>query len=151
MCQIVPSRLARWEEIGISTGVLMARSSRLGRPYALGWAPPGQKIIPAALCARRHTEPPLVDAAKEGALFGDNEPLLLGEAEVGRPRHVRAQARAVCLVVGEALEGDQPEGNVIGTLVGHPVTLKLAAARGNDPQPALGITLEGRVLERGDQ
>src|SRR5262245_29413585 len=52
---------------------------------------------------------PLVDAAKEAALFRDNEPLLRGEAEVGGACGIRAQPRAIGLVVRKALEGDQPE------------------------------------------
>src|SRR5690606_37023572 len=50
----------------------------------------------------------------------------------------------------EAVEGYQPEGDVVGALVRHPVAEQLAAAGRNDGQPVLRIGLERGALERVD-
>src|SRR3546814_100069 len=50
----------------------------------------------------------------------------------------------------DLVEGYQPEGDVVGALVRHPVAEQLPAAGRNDGQPVLRIGLEGGALERVD-
>src|SRR5215470_13231832 len=93
------------------TGAAIGRRRLPQQPACSG----SKRALECAPHATRGAES--VDAAKEAALFRNNEPLLLGETEVSGTCGVRPQPRAVGLVVRQAFEGDQPEGNVVGALV----------------------------------
>src|SRR5690242_19524385 len=88
------------------------------------------------------------DLAQERSLLREDEPVLLREIELGHAFLVLAQPRAIGLVGGQAFEGDQREGDVVGALVRHPIAQEIAAAARNNGLPALRILLELRALER---
>jgi len=85
--------------------------------------------------------------AQEASLLGEDTALFLGKAEIGHPLVVGAQARTIRLVRSQALERDQPIGDVIRTLVRHPIADDLTAALRNDRQPAPCVLLELAALE----
>src|SRR5262249_22649529 len=76
-----------------------------------------------------------------------DEAALLGALEIGAALGIGAQAGAIGLVGGEAVERNQRHGDVVGALVRHPVAQEIAAAARDDRQPALGIGLELGALE----
>ena len=88
--------------------------------------------------------------AQERALLALDEALLGGECEVVPPGRIGAQPRPVGLVIGQRRERDQAKGNIVGSLVRHPVTDEISAARGDDLEPAARVGLERRGLERID-
>src|SRR5262249_27372215 len=111
---------------------------------------PQAKVVMAPAPGRRHTcalaaeravlvpagiGRPLVQRPQEAALLGQNQALFRGQAEIGRPCLVCPQARAVGLVLGEAVEGNQAKGNVVCAFVRQPIALEPATAGRNDPQP----------------
>src|SRR5579862_2037531 len=87
---------------------------------------------------------------QEGSLLGEDELLLLGIAEIFHPFLVAAQPRTVLLVGRQTFEGDQPESDIVGAFMRHPVAEQIAAAFRDDGEPALGVFLEHRALERID-
>src|SRR5262249_3874993 len=86
--------------------------------------------------------------AQECALLGKDEFLLLGEAEIGHAFVVVPKPRAIALVGRKALEGNQCESDVVGAFMRLEIADQVAAASGNDREPALGILLELRASER---
>src|SRR5262249_9932294 len=88
------------------------------------------------------------DLAQKGPLLSKDELVRFGEVEVGHAFGVTAQPRAIGLIGGKALERDQREGDVVGALMRHPVADEVAAAARDDREPAFGIFLELRALER---
>src|SRR5215831_3309275 len=89
----------------------------------------------------------LFDLAQKGPFLGQNEAPVLGALEIGVAFGIGAQAGAVGLVGGKAVEGNQRHGDVVGALVRHPVAQEIAAAARDDFQPALGVGLELGPLE----
>src|SRR3954469_7431544 len=86
--------------------------------------------------------------AQEGALFRKDEFVVLGKMEIRHALGILPQPRAIGLVGREALEGDQRERDVVGTLMRHEIADQIAAASRDDGEPALGIFLELSALER---
>src|SRR5438094_4707562 len=89
----------------------------------------------------------LFDLAQKGPLLGQNEAAVLGALEIGGTLGIGAQAGAIGLVSGEAVEGNQRHGDVVGTFVRHPVAQEIAPHARDDIQPALGVGLELCALE----
>src|SRR5665213_3330798 len=88
--------------------------------------------------------------SQERPLFRQDEFVLLGKIEIGDAFAIGAQLRAIGFIGGEAFERDQRERDVVGALVRHPVALKIAAGLRDDAEPAPGVLLELRALERID-
>src|SRR5690349_21160297 len=80
---------------------------------------------------------------QEGPLLGEDEALLLREGEVLAAGGIGFEARAIRLVVGEAGERDQSPRDVVGPFVRQVVAHEVAAAAGDDLEPAPGVRLEG--------
>src|SRR5215471_20169604 len=57
--------------------------------------------------------------AQKCPLLGEDEPVLLGEIEVGRAFRILAQPRAIGLVGRKAPETDQRESDVVGAFMRH--------------------------------
>ena len=75
---------------------------------------------------------------------------VLGEAEIGGAFRVGLQPRAIGLVGGQAVERDQPPGDVVGALVRQEVADEVAAAARDDATPVAGVFGERVALERID-
>src|SRR3954452_19896741 len=91
-----------------------------------------------------------LDLAQECALLGKNELVLLCKIEIRHAFVVGVQPCAIHLVGREVFERDQRERDIVGALMRHPVAEQMAAAFRDDSQPAPGIGLEHRALERID-
>lgn len=74
--------------------------------------------------------------------------MLLCEVEIGDTFAIGFEPRTIGLIVREALKRDQSERDVVGALVRHPVAEQIAAALGNDREPALRVGLEKMAPER---
>ena len=81
----------------------------------------------------------LLQRLEEGAFLAQDEPLLLGEAEVGGPFRVGLDPRTLSLVGRQAVEGDQSPGDGVGALVGQDVADEAAAALGDDAAPVARV------------
>src|ERR1700730_13823709 len=77
-----------------------------------------------------------------------DEFVVFGEIEIGHALLVGAKICAIRFIGGETLERNQRERNIVGALMRHPVADEIAAAFRNDAQPAPGVLLEHRALER---
>src|SRR5450755_4174353 len=86
--------------------------------------------------------------AQKCSLLRKDEFVVFGEIEIGHALLVGAKSCAISFIGGETLERNQRERNIVGALMRHPVADEIAAAFRNDGQPALGILLEHRALER---
>src|SRR5262249_60659643 len=89
-------------------------------------------------------------AAQEGALLGEDQALLLREAEVFRALAIGLEARAIGLIRRHAVEGYQTKGDVVGALERQPIADHGAAAAGDDGEPAPRVSFESIALERID-
>src|SRR5882724_5392628 len=88
--------------------------------------------------------------AQETALLCEDEFVLIGKVEIRHALGVAAKPGPIGFVGRQALERDQREGDVVGAFMRHEIACEIAAASGNDGEPALGIFLEPRALERVD-
>src|ERR1700733_11599759 len=86
--------------------------------------------------------------AQERPLFRQNNLVFLGEIEIRHAFAVGAKPRPIGFIGRETFEGNQRRRDVVGALMRHPVADQIAAASGNDGQPAFGVFLEQRALER---
>src|SRR5215468_908294 len=66
--------------------------------------------------------------AQKVPLFRQYEPVLFREIEISDALGIATQSRAIDLIRGKALEGDQGEGDVVGALVRHEIADEVAAA-----------------------
>src|SRR5206468_8067546 len=103
--------------------------------------------------SRRSWASPEVDdlhyhLAQKGALFGEDEFVVLGKMEIRHAVGVLPQPCPVGLVSSKAFEGDQRKRDVVGALMRHEIADQVAAAFRDDAEPALRIILELRALER---
>src|ERR1017187_4341233 len=77
----------------------------------------------------------------EVSLFAKNQALFPRHVEIRARFRVASQAVAVVLVRGEAVEPDQPPGNVVGALVGQEVSYQAPAASWDDAAPIPSVLL----------
>src|SRR5437763_668838 len=90
----------------------------------------------------------LFDTPQKCAFLSEDETLLLGELEIRHALIVGAQPRPIGFVRRQTLERNQRVGNIVGSLVRHPVADEIAAASWDDVEPALGVCFEGFAAER---
>src|SRR5262249_23729379 len=82
--------------------------------------------------------------------FTENNTFAFRQREIRERFGIRPQARAICFVVGEALERDQSPRHIVRAFVRHKVTDKMTATAWNDAAPVLSISFEYVSLERID-
>src|SRR5262245_13815691 len=91
-----------------------------------------------------------IDDLHEVPLLTKDKAFRLGHREVVAALGVRAELRAIGLVRGEALEGDEPPRDVVRSFVRQKVSDEVAAAARDDASPVLGVRPERVPLERID-
>src|SRR4029079_6650254 len=111
-------------------------------PQIVCWRRQHRRATPALPDASRHHLP------QKRPFFREDQPVLFGEIEIGHAFTVGAQPRPGAFVRRQTVKENQREGDIVGALVRHPVTDQIAAASWNDAEPAFGIFLEHRPLER---
>ncbi len=89
-----------------------------------------------------------LDLTKKGSLLREDEFVFLREIEIRNALVIRLEPRAVRFVIRQTRKRDQPECDVVGPLVRHPVSKQVATALRNDGKPALRIGLKQMSLER---
>src|SRR4051794_12958912 len=90
---------------------------------------------------------PSYHPTQKSPLLRQDEFVLGGETEIRRALRVHEQRCAIAFIGRETLERNQREGDVIGSLMRHPVAQEIAATPGNDRRPSLGICFEHPALE----
>src|SRR5215472_10894836 len=95
---------------------------------------------------RGYVESPF-DHLEKGSLFPEDDPLALCIREVLSRFFVCPQARPVCLIGGERIEGDQTPRDIVRPLMGKKISYQVTSAAGNDAAPILGVLLELVPLE----
>src|SRR5580658_2088066 len=87
---------------------------------------------------------------QEASFFAKNQALGLRHEEILTPFRISLQSRPVALVRGQAVECNQPPGDVVGSFVRKKIADQVPAAVWNDTAPVLGVGLESVPLERID-
>lgn len=85
---------------------------------------------------------------KKGSLLREDEPVLLREIEIRDALVIRLEPGAIGFVIRQTGKRDQPECDVVGPLMRHPVSKQIATAFRNDGKPALRVGLKEMPLER---
>jgi len=88
-----------------------------------------------------------IDELDEGALFAKDEAVDLREGEVFAGFGVLAETRAVCLVRGKGIKGDETPCDVVGAFVREEVADEMAAEARDDASPGCGVLVEALALK----
>src|SRR5215472_259934 len=84
---------------------------------------------------------------QEGTFLAQDEALLLRKAEVGGAFAIGLEPRTVGFVGGEAIERNQPIGDVVGAFMRHPIAEEISAALRDDGEPTPRVVFEGVALK----
>ena len=93
---------------------------------------------------------PLVVCSAIWVTVALNQSALVRECEIRPPFRIGLEPRPVGLVVGQAIERDQPPGHVARTFVWEEIPDEIAAAARDDARPIRCVLLERLALERVD-
>src|ERR1700677_4232415 len=113
-----------------------------------GFAPGSCSFVGCCL-HRRHPERSL-DDLEECALFAQNESLPLCGRKILARFRIRLQSHAIALVGRQAVERNQPPGDVARALARQKISDQMTPAAWNDAAPILGVSLKFVSLERID-
>src|SRR6516165_11661412 len=84
---------------------------------------------------------------EKGTFFAQDEALLLRKAEVGGAFAIGLEPRTVGFVGGEAIERNQPIGDVVGAFMRHPIAEEISPALRDDGEPTPRVVFEGVALK----